>query len=149
LTASLGGAISIVAEKTLAMKRPWRRFSFLGCSNDLGYKDSQIKAKETLETIAVSRGGRKTEKYKPDFALTVKGAPRCIIDAKAIRESPVEWVSQCSGYCLALNQRYPAKNPVKFFVLSNGIKTLVYQWDNAEPINDLDFSDFEYGNPKY
>ncbi len=117
--------------------------------SDLGYKDSQIKTKESLKTIAVSRGGRQTEKYKPDFALIVRSAPRCVIDAKSIRENPADWVPQCSGYCLALNQQYPAKNPVRYFVLSNGIKTLVYQWDNADPIIDLDFSDFEYGNPKY
>jgi len=117
--------------------------------HDLGYKDSQIKTKESLKNIAVSRGGRQTEKYKPDYALMVKGAPRCIIDAKATREEPAHWVPQCSGYCLALNQTYSGKNPVKFFVLSNGLRTIVYQWDSSDPIIDLNFADFEYGNLKY
>src|ERR1700685_1076687 len=53
---------------------------------DLGYKDSQIKTKESLQTIAVSRGGRKTERYKPDYALMIRGRPRCIVDAKAVTE---------------------------------------------------------------
>ena len=33
---------------------------------DLGYKDSQIKTKESLRTLIVGRG-HKQEKYKPDY----------------------------------------------------------------------------------
>lgn len=116
---------------------------------DLGYEDSQIKTKESLETLVVSLGGRKTQKYKPDFALVVRSMPRCIIDAKATDETPESWIPQCSGYCLTLNQKYKQKNPVQYFVLSNGLRTLVYNWDDADPILSLDFSDFEWGNPKY
>jgi type I restriction enzyme M protein len=53
---------------------------------DLGYKDSQIKPKESLQTLTVSRGGRRTERYKPDYALVVRGVPRCIVSARVERE---------------------------------------------------------------
>jgi len=116
---------------------------------DLGYSDSQIKTKASLKSLSVSLGGRKTANYKPDYALSLRGTPRCIVDAKSTDEDPEEWVQQCSGYCLALNQRHDADNPVRFFVISNGFKTVVYKWDVATPILKLDFKDFEWGNPGY
>jgi type I restriction enzyme M protein len=53
---------------------------------DLGYADSQIQTKKSLEALTVARG-HKREKYKPDYALTVKRVPRCVIDAKGIDEN--------------------------------------------------------------
>ena len=60
-----------------------------------------------------------------------------------------EWIEQCSGYCLSLNRKYEQQNPVRYFVLSNGRKTVLYEWDKDEPLIELDFSDFAVGNPKY
>jgi len=115
---------------------------------DLGYKDSQIKPKESLESLAVGRG-RKKEKYRPDYALLYHGDPRCIVDAKATDETLDDWVEQCSGYCLALNRKYDRRNPVRYFMLCNGKKTVLYEWDKDDPLLTLDFSDFTWGNPKY
>lgn len=115
---------------------------------DMGYKDSQIKPKESLQSLAVGRG-RKKEKYKPDYALLYRGDPRCIVDAKGVDETLDDWIEQCSGYCLALNRKYSRRNPVRYFVLSNGKKTTLYEWDKDEPLLTLDFSDFTWGNPKY
>ena len=114
---------------------------------DLGYADSQIKTKESLQKLVVGKGHKK-EKYKPDYALIVDGRPRCIIDAKAPTEKLENWVEQCSGYCLALNRKYPSENPVHLFVLSNGIATNVYLWDSDIPVLSLSFEDFQWGNPK-
>ena len=115
---------------------------------DLGYADKQIKTKHSLATLTVGRGSR-LEKYKPDYALFYKGAPRCIVDAKGTGEDLNYWVEQCSGYCLALNRKYKNRNPVRFFVLSNGLSTVVYEWDRDEALLSLDFSDFAWGNPRY
>ena len=115
---------------------------------DLGYADSQIKAKNSLDSLTVGRGSR-LEKHKPDYALMYRGSPRCIVDAKGVDENLENWVEQCSGYCLALNRKYDNRNPVRFFVLSNGLNTVVYEWDRDEPLITLDFSDFSWGNPRY
>jgi len=115
---------------------------------DLGYNDSQIKPKQSLAKLTVGRG-RKKEKYKPDYALMYRNEPRCIVDAKGADESLDEWVEQCSGYCLALNRKYSNRNPVRYFMLSNGKTTSVYEWDKDDPLLTLDFSDFTWGNPKY
>jgi type I restriction enzyme M protein len=116
--------------------------------SDLGYSNGQIKTKTSIDSYTVAQGSRRT-KYKPDYVLVVGGLPRCVIDAKAPDESLDEWIEQCSGYCLALNRKFTDRDPVKFFVLSNGIATHVYEWNREEPILTLDFADFEWGNPKY
>ena len=115
---------------------------------DLGYKDRQIKTKSSLSALVVGRGRRK-EKYKPDYALLFRGRPRCIIDAKGVEEELSDWIEQCSGYCLVLNRKFERSNPVRYFILTNGLKTELYEWDKDEPLLCLDFSDFTWGNPKY
>jgi type I restriction enzyme M protein len=75
--------------------------------------------------------------------------PRCIVDAKSVGENLDDWIEQCSGYCLALNRKYEDRNPVRYFMLSNGLTTALYEWDKDAPLLTLDFSDFTWGNPKY
>lgn len=115
---------------------------------DLGYMDSQIATKHSLDSLAVGRGSR-SEKYKPDFALISQGIPRCVIDAKGTTEPLDDWVEQCSGYCLALNRKFEKENPVRFFMLSNGLQTILYEWDKDEPLLILSFQDFIWGNSKF
>ena len=116
---------------------------------ELGYKDHQIKPKTILDEIAVGRG-RRREKYRPDYAMSVNGKPRWILDAKHPDEDPDKWFAQGSGYALALNQMYDTDtNPVRLFVLSNGLTTSVYRWDSDTPVLRVDFSDFNWGRPKF
>jgi type I restriction enzyme M protein len=117
--------------------------------DDFGYKDSQIQTKKSITDLTVSLGGAKTVRYKPDYVLLFGRKPRWVLDAKGTAEPLEPWVPQCSGYCLALNQRFKNHNPVDHFVLTNGIDTRVYRWDSNEPILDLGFSDFAVGNPRY
>ena len=114
----------------------------------LGYQDNQIKTKQSLQLLSVGRGS-KQEKYKPDYALMHRGLPRCIVDAKEVNETLDDWIEQCSGYCLALNRKYLNQNPVRYFILSNGVTTVLYEWDRDEPLLSLDFSDFTSENPSY
>lgn len=117
--------------------------------DDLDYRDSQVQTKKSISELTISLGGSKTVRYKPDYVLTFKRKPRWVLDAKATNETLEKWVPQCSGYCLALNQSFKKENPVEFFVLTNGIETKVYHWDENEPVLELGFSDFDIGNPKY
>lgn len=116
---------------------------------DLDYRDRQIQPKTSISELTVSLGGAKTVKYKPDYIVTHRKLPRWVLDAKAPSENLDKWVAQCGGYCLALNQNFAESNPVDKFVLTNGVTTRVYKWDNATPILELAFSDFAIGNPKY
>lgn len=134
---------------TLANEATVEMFFVNRMLEDLGYRDGQIQAKKSISELTVSLGGSKKVRYKPDYVLDFRRLPRWVLDAKSTEEDPEDWIAQCSGYCLGLNQRFPDSNPVEHFVLTNGLKTLVYRWDRAEPLLELGFSDFQSGNPKY
>ncbi|WP_048726860.1 N-6 DNA methylase [Kytococcus sedentarius] len=114
---------------------------------DMGFRDSQIAPKASLEELAVSQGRRKS-KYRPDYAIKYRGKVRWILDAKAVGEDLAEWIGQCASYCLELNSRVD-DNPVGYYVLSNGVSTEVYRWDSAQPVLQLDFADFQSSSVKY
>lgn len=116
---------------------------------DLEYRDRQIKTKQSISALTVSLGGNKTVKYKPDYAITYRSKPRWVIDAKHPEESLDKWVPQCRGYCLGLNAKFRNENPVRWFMLTNGIETRVYEWDHDDPVVTLSFADFASGNPNY
>lgn len=115
---------------------------------ELGYKDSQIKTKQSISEFEVPAGSKKI-KYKPDYVLIYSKKPRWVLDAKSPTEKLDAHAQQCSGYCLLLNQNFSDDNPVDFFVLSNGILTRVYKWDVGTPYLELSFADFNIGNPKF
>jgi type I restriction enzyme M protein len=115
---------------------------------DLGWKDSQIKTKKSIESLKVGHGAKK-ELYKPDYALTVKGKVHCIVEAKAPEENLHNYIEQCTHYCINLNRRYKAENPVRYFLLSNGHTSELYEWDHAKPLVTLDFTDFDPSNKKF
>lgn len=114
---------------------------------DLGYKDSQIKPKATIAELKVSKG-RKSELWRPDYAVTVGAKVRWICEAKGVEENLDDWVGQSQSYCLALNSAQ-ADNPVEYFMLTNGVTTRVYRWDDAKPLAEASFGDFVDGNKAY
>jgi type I restriction enzyme M protein len=114
--------------------------------SDFGFQDRHIKTKESIEKLTVAKG-RKKFKYKPDYCLVVRKTPRLIIDAKPPEEDVYDWVEQCAHYCLLLNRRRPES--VDYFLLTNGLKTVLYKWDQEEPLLELDFEDFYIGSRKY
>ncbi len=114
---------------------------------DLGYKDAQIKPKVTIDELKISKG-RTSEKWRPDYGITVGSKVRWIIEAKGVEEDLDEWVGQSQSYCLALNSLQP-DNPVEFFMLTNGVTTRVYRWDDATPLAEASFGDFVDDNQAY
>lgn len=114
---------------------------------DLGYSDSQIKPKVSIDELKISKG-RRSEKWRPDYAITSRGRVRWICEAKGVEEDLDDWVSQSQSYCLALNSTQ-SDNPVEFFMLTNGVTTRVYRWDDATPIVEASFGDFVDDNQAY
>jgi len=115
---------------------------------DLGYEDRQIKPKQSLQELRISLGRRRLL-YRPDYALEVDGTLRWIIDAKATTESLDDHIDQCAGYCLALNRGHRGENPVRYFLITNGLKTRLYEWDAEDPILEIDFAQFTATGRKY
>ena len=114
---------------------------------DLGYKDGQIKTKKAIQEFQISKG-RQREPFKPDFVILSQKKPRWLIDAKGIKEDIESFTYQCASYSLLLNRKFPDR-PVKFYMLTNGLLTRVYVWDQEEAVLSLRFNDFVDGNTKY
>ncbi len=115
---------------------------------DLKFKDEEIKTKQSIKQLSISQGRRK-ELYKPDYVLYKNKKPAIVIEAKAISENVDEFIYQGSNYSLLLNQEYKNENPIRFFILSNGIITKLFKWDENEPIITLKFEDFSDSSKKY
>lgn len=112
---------------------------------DFGFKDKDIRTKESIDKLSVAKGSRKL-RYKPDYCIFTKKQPKLIIDAKSPTENVLNWVEQCAHYCLLLNRRHKT---VDYFMLTNGLRTILFEWDKEEPILDLKFEDFYAGGSKY
>ncbi len=113
----------------------------------LSYLHEDVKLKTSLREFKVGKGS-KSELYKPDYVIQINKLPVLVIDAKSTTENIDDWTPQCSSYCLELNKEYPQK-PVEYFLLSNGLKTSLYKWDERKSKVDLDFEDFKAGNAKF
>jgi type I restriction enzyme M protein len=114
----------------------------------LNFKDRDIKTKQSIQQLTISKG-RKKENYKPDYVLYKNKKPIIIIEAKATNEDVDDFIYQGAGYSLSLNSTYKNENPIKYFVLSNGIITKIFKWDEDKPILSLKFEDFSAKSPNY
>jgi type I restriction enzyme M protein len=115
--------------------------------SDLGYEDSEIRTKKAIQELRVPKGSR-SEPYKPDYLLVCRKLPRWLIDAKSTTERVEDFTYQCAGYALQINRKYEQR-PLRYYMLTNGLLTRVYVWDQEEAILSLRFSDFADGNAKY
>ena len=114
---------------------------------DLGYADSEIKPKTAIDAVRVPRG-RKRELYKPDYLLVCAMQPRWLIEVKATDESIEDFTYQGAGYALQINRKHKER-PLRYYMLTNGLLTRVYMWDQEDAILSLRFSDFVNGNTKF
>jgi type I restriction enzyme M protein len=114
----------------------------------LNFKDSDIKTKQSIKQLTISRG-RKKESYKPDYVLYKDKKPIIVVEAKAINEDVDEFIYQGASYSLLLNSSYKDENPIKFFIMSNGLITKLFKWDEDKPIITLKFEDFLDKSSKY
>jgi len=113
----------------------------------LEYSPSDIALKTSIQELKVGKGS-KLSLYKPDYILSIDGIPVLVIDAKSPNENPAKWEQQGSSYCLELNKRFDY-DPVQYYIISNGVATIVYKWNIGYPLLELHFSDFVKGNSKY
>ena len=113
----------------------------------LGYSDSDIKTKHSISELYIGKGSKR-QKYKPDYVCFVNNKPNLLLDAKSPKKDIEKYLYQISGYALAINQKFKNENPVQYVILSNGLQTNLYRWDNEEPLLRLDFDDFDKQNKK-
>ena len=134
--------------KSLSNESSVEQFFIIRLLTDLGYNDAEIKTKESIKKLTIG-AGRTKEPYRPNYVCFVESRPRLVIDAKAVNENIDDYVYQCAGYSLALNRKQKGINPVKYFVLSNGKTTKVFDWQEEQPLITLDFNDFRDGTNNF
>lgn len=101
----------------------------------LGYKNSQIKNKQSLKELGVRKSPRgKDALYRPDFLVAASKSAQFIVEAKGPKEDLDDWEWQPKAYALLINSTHAQTNPVGHYVLSNGLETRVYRWDYDQPI---------------
>ena len=90
--------------------------------------------------------GAHGERYRPDYILhDSTGQPVVVVDAKHPDEDPSDYRYQVTGYALLINQRHDA-NPLRYCIVTNGLKTELLEWDRDAPILVLRFQDFDSGS---
>ena len=131
----------------LANEASVEQFFVIRLLRDLGYQDQEIIPKGRIRAERIPHG-RRQEWYSPDFILETSGSPRWLIDAKSATERIDDYTYQCAGYALMINRKHEG-NPLKYYMLTNGLLTRVYVWDREEAILSLRFADWEDGNTRY
>ena len=117
----------------------------------LGYPNNRIRRKAAIEELILPTRGSASERYRPDYILMdSSGQPVAVVDAKhPINEDPSDFRYQVTGYALRLNQRHQNDNPVRYCVLTNGYKTELIEWDQANPALVVQFQEFDSGEARY
>lgn len=115
----------------------------------LDYPDNRVTRKESIAQIVIGQGSRK-ENYKPDYVLLDStGEPIIVLDAKSPSENPEDYRYQVSSYALYLNQKFSDKNPVRYTIVTNAHRFVVYPWDSETPVFYLKFDEFQDSNEKW
>lgn len=112
----------------------------------MGFAPEDINLKTSLKEYKIGKGS-KALWYKPDYAVLANKFPTLIIDAKNPDEDIANWVQQCASYCLEINRTYE-HHPVEYFAVTNGLALQLYKWDKGTPLVEMNFDDFNEGNPK-
>jgi len=133
--------------KDLTNESSVEQFFVIRLLKDLGYPDKSIMPKKSLSKLTIGRGSKK-ENYKPDYALKIEKRIRILIDAKSTNEKIEDYFYQISNYALSLNQK-DQKQPVKYCILTNGLKFSLYEWNKEEPIIKMDFDNFKNSDSKF
>lgn len=114
----------------------------------LGYSDVAIRPKTALESLTIGNVG--TDRlYRPDFAMKAAGHIRWILEAKSPGVRLDAHTPQARGYCEAINAAYSTASPVKYFVLTNGLETHVYEAAETRPALTLSFGQFVTDDSDY
>lgn len=125
-------------------------FFIIKLLREIGYQDGQIKPKHSLQELSVKNlHSRRAIKYRPDYGIVIDRKLRMIIEVKSPSEKIENHILQARDYCATINGEYENEKPVKYFILSNGVKTALYKHDYNIPLLELDFEEFSFNNIKF
>ncbi len=115
---------------------------------DLGYKDVNILTKHAIPAYVFGKG-QKQQSHIPDYQVRVGKTPVVIVEAKHPQESLNKSITEAQDYAVVVNRGFIGKNPIRYVLASNGLKTILAKVDENRVLLDLSFEDFNNGNGKY
>lgn len=115
---------------------------------DLNYKDTNIFTKHTFPYHPIGKG-TKQKLHRPDYAIKIGRIWKLIIETKNPNESINPFVHESQDYASIINRGYIGHNPIKYCLITNGIKTKLVLVDQDKPLLELTFKDFTDNNKKY
>ncbi|OLS50191.1 hypothetical protein BV379_19150 [Rhodovulum sulfidophilum] len=93
--------------------------------------------------------GRRQALYRPDFALVVSGAVRCLVEVKEPGANLDDHEWQVRAYAVLLNGEALDDRPVRYYLLTNGTETRVYHTDRNRPLFTVPFTGFAEGTARF
>jgi type I restriction enzyme M protein len=124
------------------------QFFVIRLLKELGYKDANIFTKYTLPYYSIGKGLKK-RLHRPDYAIKINKILSLIIEAKHPEKDINEFIQEAQDYAIIVNRGYIGSNPIKYCLITNGIKTQLVLTDQTKPILELTFDDFLNNNEKY
>jgi len=133
---------------TLRNESDIEQFFVIRLLKDLGYKDANIFTKHTLPYHSIGKGA-KQKSHRPDYAIKIGRIWKLVIEAKHPDETIEPFVHEAQDYASIINRGYIGYNPIRYCLITNGIKTKLVLVDQNKPILELNFEDFTEDNEKY
>lgn len=124
------------------------QFFVIRLLKDVGYKDANIFPKHTFPYHSVGKGPKR-KSHKPDYAIKIGRIWKLVIEAKHPEDSINPFVHEAQDYANIINRGYIGYNPIRYCLITNGIKTKLVLVDQDKPILELNFEDFTEDNEKY
>lgn len=126
-------------------------YAFLTSPSPMGFglNDTQILTKHVLRQQLIGKG-QKQKYYYPDYLVSIRGIPVCVIEAKKPDENLEIAFSEARLYASEINSKFPhCINSCKYIIVCNGNETWAGYFDQAEPVIKLTFDDFSTENAKF
>lgn len=124
------------------------QFFVIRLLKELGFKDSNILTKFTIPKHFIGKGATKKE-HRPDYALKIGKTWTMIVEAKSPKENIEKYIQEAQDYATIINRGYIGEDPLKYCLITNGIKTRLVLFNQNKSLIELTFSDFEKENLKF
>jgi type I restriction enzyme M protein len=118
--------------------------------DELGFTED-YRETERLPEKNIGKG-KKKRVYKPDYVCYSDKAhnrPVLIVDAKSPTENAEEGVEDAQLYTAVIRRALDEPKPVQHCIGCNGVRTIIKHYDSNKTEQDLQFSDFQDGKPKF
>lgn len=124
------------------------QFFVIRLLKELGFKDSHILTKFTIPKHFIGKGNKKKQ-HRPDYALKISKTWVMIVEVKHPKENIDNYVQEAQDYATIINRGYVGEDPLKYCLISNGIKTKLVLFNQNKPLIEMSLTDFEKDNDNF